>query len=139
VTPELRIGDAEREAAVSALGEHYVAGRLTKEEYDERCAVAWQARTNAHLVPLFADLPRLHDPRRRPVAPAVPGVPAPTRPTSRTGPRFPLLPVFAILLGIAMLVDNLWLVLVVVGVLWWAGLFRWLHRLGGHTHQRRRC
>ena len=34
--PELRIGDAEREATISALGEHYAAGRLTKEEYDER-------------------------------------------------------------------------------------------------------
>ena len=34
--PELRIGDAEREAAVTALGEHYAAGRLTKDEYDER-------------------------------------------------------------------------------------------------------
>ena len=34
--PELRIGDDEREAAVTALGEHYAAGRLTKDEYDER-------------------------------------------------------------------------------------------------------
>ena len=34
--PELRIGDDDREAAVTALGEHYAAGRLTKEEYDER-------------------------------------------------------------------------------------------------------
>ena len=43
--PELRIGDAEREAAVTALGEHYAAGRLTKEEYDERAERAWAART----------------------------------------------------------------------------------------------
>ena len=56
--PELRIGDAEREAAVTALGEHYAAGRLTKEEYDERAAVAWTAKTNSALWPLFADLPR---------------------------------------------------------------------------------
>jgi hypothetical protein len=56
--PELRIGDAEREAAIAALGEHYAAGRLTKEEYDERSARAWTARTGSALWPLFADLPR---------------------------------------------------------------------------------
>ena len=56
--PEMRIGDAEREAAVEALGEHFAAGRLTKDEYDERAAVAWAARTNSDLWPLFLDLPR---------------------------------------------------------------------------------
>jgi hypothetical protein len=58
MSPELRVGDAERDAAVAALGEHYAAGRLTKEEYDERADLAWQARTRSQLVPLFADLPR---------------------------------------------------------------------------------
>ena len=56
--PELRIGDEEREAAVAALGEHYAAGRLTKEEYDERAERAFAARTRSQLLPLFADLPR---------------------------------------------------------------------------------
>jgi Domain of unknown function (DUF1707) len=56
--PEPRIGDVEREAAVHALGEHYAAGRITKEEFDERSDVAMRARTNADLRPLFADLPR---------------------------------------------------------------------------------
>jgi hypothetical protein len=56
---ELRIGDREREAAVDALGEHYAAGRLTREEYDERADAAWQARTGSALAPLFADLPSL--------------------------------------------------------------------------------
>lgn len=55
---ELRIGDSEREAAVAALGDHYAAGRLTKEEYDERAARAWEARTRSALWPLFSDLPR---------------------------------------------------------------------------------
>ena len=32
---ELRIADADREAAASALGEHYAAGRLDQEEYDD--------------------------------------------------------------------------------------------------------
>ncbi len=56
--PELRIGDAEREAAVTALGEHFASGRLTKEEYDERAERAFAARTRSDLWPLFADLPR---------------------------------------------------------------------------------
>jgi uncharacterized protein DUF1707 len=56
--PQVRIGDADREAAVSALGEHYAAGRLTKEEFDERSDQAWAARTASGLWPLFADLPR---------------------------------------------------------------------------------
>lgn len=67
--PELRIGDAEREAAVAALGEHYAAGRLTKEEYDERSAHAYAARTRSALWPLFADLPRV-EPERPVAAPA---------------------------------------------------------------------
>lgn len=53
----VRLGDAEREAAVAALGEHYAAGRITKEEYDERSDQVWAARFPADLRPLFADLP----------------------------------------------------------------------------------
>src|SRR3954465_11171875 len=56
--PEIRIGDAEREAAVTALGEHYAAGRLTKEEFEACAGIAWTAKTNSTLWPLFADLPR---------------------------------------------------------------------------------
>ena len=65
--PELRIGDQEREAAISALGEHYASGRLTKEEYDERAEQAFAARTSSALWPLFADLPRPE--AARPAAP----------------------------------------------------------------------
>lgn len=53
----LRIGDAERDAAISALAEHYAAGRLSQEEYDERTDQALSARTDAGLRPLFVDLP----------------------------------------------------------------------------------
>jgi Domain of unknown function (DUF1707) len=53
----LRIGDAEREQAVQALGEHLRAGRLSVVEYDERLEQAFAARTEAELTPLFADLP----------------------------------------------------------------------------------
>lgn len=59
--PPLRIGDTERDTAVTALGEHYAAGRLTKDEYDERTQHAWAARFDQDVQPLFADLPG--DPR----------------------------------------------------------------------------
>ncbi|AXE39818.1 hypothetical protein JS278_02682 [Acidipropionibacterium virtanenii] len=54
---EQRIGDAERDAAVEALRDHHVAGRLTPEEFDERMAAALSARTRGDLAPLFDDLP----------------------------------------------------------------------------------
>lgn len=53
----LRVGDKEREAAAATLGEHYAAGRITKDEYDERVEQVWAARFGADLKPLFADLP----------------------------------------------------------------------------------
>src|SRR5680860_581040 len=59
IEPEPRIGDAERAAAASALGEHFASGRLTREEYDERSTEVWSARTNADLRPMFLDLPPL--------------------------------------------------------------------------------
>jgi hypothetical protein len=76
--PELRIGDAEREAAVTALGEHYAAGRLTKDEYDERADLAWQARTSSALWPLFADLPGPHTAPAASTAPTTTPTWAPT-------------------------------------------------------------
>ncbi|HEU4514502.1 MAG TPA: DUF1707 domain-containing protein [Nocardioidaceae bacterium] len=134
--PEPRIGDAERDAAVSALSEHYVAGRLTKDEYDERSEVAWKARTNSDLAPLFLDLPPLPQARRAPV-PAVPAArPHPGHQQRGGGTRFPLLPLIAILVGLAMLTDE-WVVLVLVGVLWWAGVFRWLHNVTSQQRRRR--
>ena len=53
----LRIGDAEREQAAAALGEHYAQGRLTVDEHAERLDRIWAARTRAELKPLFDDLP----------------------------------------------------------------------------------
>ncbi|ABL84106.1 MULTISPECIES: DUF1707 domain-containing protein [unclassified Nocardioides] len=58
----LRIGDAEREQAAAALGEHYAQGRLTSEEYAERLDRIWAARTRADLGPIFRDLPGRYGP-----------------------------------------------------------------------------
>lgn len=59
---ELRIGDAERNAAVAALGDHMSTGRLDLEEYGNRSATASAARTVGELQSLFADLPAPHPP-----------------------------------------------------------------------------
>ena len=54
----LRIGDAEREAAISSLASHFAEGRLTQVEHAERMELALNARTGRDLDVLFADLPR---------------------------------------------------------------------------------
>ena len=57
-TTPVRIGDAERDTAMSDLGDHFAAGRLSREEFDERADQAMQARFSTDLDPLFADLPK---------------------------------------------------------------------------------
>jgi len=74
--PSPRIGDAERDEAVSLLQEHLAAGRLDNTEFNDRLGPALEARTYGELTPLFADLPG-----RRPGEPTpapVPVVPGPT-------------------------------------------------------------
>lgn len=126
---ELRIGDAERDAAVSALGEHYAEGRLTKEEYDERSGRAWSAGTNADLWPLFTDLPAARTPRSPSVRPAAPG-PAKAR-ADRWWRALPLLPVLAVIGALVVLTHMPWPLFLVLGLLWWSGFFR-----GGHSRRR---
>jgi hypothetical protein len=58
----LRIGDAERDRAITALGDHFAAGRLNTEEFEERVDQAIRARFNDDLQPLFVDLPRTAEP-----------------------------------------------------------------------------
>ena len=53
----LRIGDADRDAAAADLGEHYVAGRLTLDELNERLGEVFAARTHGQLWTVMADLP----------------------------------------------------------------------------------
>jgi Flp pilus assembly protein TadB len=64
----LRIGDAERDRALAALGDHFAAGRLTNEEFEQRMDEALKARFNEDLEPLFADLPRTMEPTADPKA-----------------------------------------------------------------------
>lgn len=54
---EMRVSDAEREAAAAELQEHFASGRLTQDELDERLAAAFTAKTHGDLNALFTDLP----------------------------------------------------------------------------------
>lgn len=54
---EMRVSDAEREAAAAELQEHFASGRLTQDELDERLAAAFAAKTHGDLNALFTDLP----------------------------------------------------------------------------------
>jgi hypothetical protein len=59
-TPQVhpvRIGDAERDEALAKLGDHFAAGRLTREELDERTDRAIAARFDSDLEQIFRDLP----------------------------------------------------------------------------------
>ena len=53
----MRASDADRDAVVSDLGEHFQLGRLTAAELDERTGRALTARTCGELRELLADLP----------------------------------------------------------------------------------
>ena len=74
----MRASDADRDAVVSDLSEHFQAGRLTATELDERTGRALTARTWGELTELAADLPAL-----RPAAP--PATPAADKPQPPPG------------------------------------------------------
>jgi hypothetical protein len=124
----VRIGDAERDTAASELGEHFAAGRLTREEFDERLGRAWAAKTRDDLEPLFLDLPSGGDRRQE--------VGGPRRDPSlrragwgTVGPRrrtpFGLPPPIAIVLAVVLMitiVTHLPFILFGLGVLWFFGM-----------------
>src|SRR5436309_14318478 len=60
----MRASDADRDAVVSDLSEHFQAGRLTTAEFDERTGRVLTARTWGEPTELAVDLPGL-----RPAAP----------------------------------------------------------------------
>jgi Domain of unknown function (DUF1707) len=55
---DIRIGDAERDAVMVQLREHFVAGRLTFDELTERIDAALAAKTRGQIDRLMADLPK---------------------------------------------------------------------------------
>ncbi|MFC0627898.1 DUF1707 SHOCT-like domain-containing protein [Kribbella deserti] len=134
----VRIGDAERDEAVTALSEHFVAGRLTQEEFEERSDQATRARYVGELSPLFDDLP---EPAESTVAmaPRSPGS-RPDQRRFRAGP--PPFVMFAPILVVGLVVAAV--VLSAPWLLWmffWIALFsrpfghrRWHHPHHSHRH-----
>jgi hypothetical protein len=92
----LRVSDADRDRAIAELSEHYQAGRLATEEFEDRTGRALTARTSADLAALFTDLPR----RQAPVTSAAASAPA--SPGRLWPARVPVVPV-AILAVVAVL------------------------------------
>src|SRR5215469_18650986 len=54
---QMRASDADREAVLSDLSEHFQAGRLTADEFEDRTGRALAARTWGELRDLLRDLP----------------------------------------------------------------------------------
>jgi hypothetical protein len=54
---DMRVGDAERDAAANDLREHFASGRLTQDELNERLDRTFAAKTRGDLSGLFTDLP----------------------------------------------------------------------------------
>ncbi|HEY2552204.1 MAG TPA: DUF1707 domain-containing protein, partial [Streptosporangiaceae bacterium] len=71
--PDLRAGDADRDAAAATLREHYAQGRLNLEEFNQRLDAAFAATTHRQLSQLTRDLPQ-HD--RQAALAATPARPA---------------------------------------------------------------
>ncbi|WP_141981958.1 DUF1707 domain-containing protein [Saccharothrix saharensis] len=57
---QVRIGDQQREEAISALNDHFAAGRLEIGEYEQRVGYASAAQSAQELAALFHDLPQPH-------------------------------------------------------------------------------
>lgn len=55
--PQVKASDADRDAALALLSDHFQAGRLTSAELEERTGLALGARTLGELRCLMADLP----------------------------------------------------------------------------------
>ncbi|AOS65530.1 DUF1707 SHOCT-like domain-containing protein [Actinoalloteichus hymeniacidonis] len=117
-SPELRIGDVEREEAIEVLGTHLSAGRIDITEYGDRCARASTARVRGDIAAVFADLPAprpkfLTTPVRPvtppPVAPARPGVPRRGRAQRNPVDRALLTVVWVVAAMIAIATRNLFI------------------------------
>jgi DNA-binding transcriptional ArsR family regulator len=63
--PGIRAGDADREVAAAALGEHYAQGRLTLDELGARLDATLTATTHGELSQATQDLPDLTIPPAR--------------------------------------------------------------------------
>jgi Domain of unknown function (DUF1707) len=70
----MRVSDADRDRVAAELSEHFQAGRLTQDEFDERVGRAISARTRGDLDELTTDLPSGRPAGGPPTAPAPAGL-----------------------------------------------------------------
>jgi Domain of unknown function (DUF1707) len=123
----LRVSDADRDRVAELLRSAAGEGRLSPDELEERLELAFEARTDADLVPLTADLP----------APAA-RVPAP-RGLAR---RLPARPDFGPYVGVSVMLVAIW-ALTGMGYFWpiwpilgWGSSFVFTGSLGGPCRRR---
>ena len=108
----MRVSDADRDRAIAELSEHYQAGRITTEEFEDRSGRALQARTTADLADLFTDLPRRQAPMTGATtggASTAPAGTAPAGPAKSWPARVPVAPVtiLAVVAVLALLSGHL--------------------------------
>ncbi|SDO91478.1 protein of unknown function [Actinopolyspora xinjiangensis] len=115
---EVRIGDHDRDRVIALLGEHFSAGRLEVDEFDERCRRAAGARFRSDVAALFADLPSPHPevlatgraaPAAEPERHASDGAPSPRR-----GAALGIAVVLA-MIGLLVVTRQIWVLLPLVG------------------------
>ncbi len=94
---DMRASDADRDAVLSDLSEHFQVGRLTADEFEDRTGQALAARTWGELKALLQDLPGTRPGPQAPVA-----TPSAAAPQRRPGHWAPI-PV-AVLAGVAIVV-----------------------------------
>ena len=103
---QMRVSDAERQAVVDRLAEHFADGRLDHAEFDERVGRAMSATTQADLTGLFADLP---EPRAAVAPMAQVGPPVSRRGRPRPILLLALVVIVALTAAHAVLFAGLWL------------------------------
>ena len=91
--PNMRISDAERTEVADRLSKHYSDGRLDQAEFNERLDRAMNAKTQADLNGLFADLPATDEPDK-----AAKAVKAVRQPDQRPRTRRPVQRVLGLIL-----------------------------------------
>ena len=97
LSAQMKASDADRDAVLSVLSEHFQAGRLTSEEFEDRTGRALAARTWGELRNLVKDLPA------SPAGPRIPMTAATGAPPQRPLGRAVLVPI-AVLAGIGIVV-----------------------------------
>jgi Domain of unknown function (DUF1707) len=142
---QLRIGTAERTAAMKALDVHLDAGRLGVEEYGDRSAIAAGATLASELQALFTDLPEPHPalPGTTPALQSTSTLPVPRDDGTVANKAGNFLDVAAPRIMAVIPFVAMALFFIVGGWWWWllipaAGALLYSSRHGDHDHDRER-